>query len=71
VYDAVSGAPGVRVPNAGGWTSWAPDGHRLALASGEGLFVIAAPGDARAAPERLSDEACYRALWAAPAGAIN
>jgi hypothetical protein len=67
IYDAATGERGVRLPNVGGWSAWAPSGHTLALSSADGLYAVEEPGSPRAIPRRLSEEGCYQALWnAAP-----
>ncbi|MEP7357231.1 MAG: hypothetical protein ABI847_08325, partial [Anaerolineales bacterium] len=45
IYNAATGAKGLRLANAGGWAAWAPTGHELVMSSYEGISLITNPGD--------------------------
>jgi Tol biopolymer transport system component len=63
VYDAATGAKGIRLAGVGGWPAWSPTGHELLMSTYEGLSLITNPGDALSQPKLLDDSVCYRGLW--------
>ena len=63
IYNAATGAAGLRFANAGGWTAWSPTGHQLILSAYDGISLLTAPGDPHSQPQHLAGDVCNRVLW--------
>ena len=63
VYNAATGAKGIRLADVGGWPAWSPSGHELVMSSYEGISLVTNPADPLGQPQPLADGVCYRVLW--------